>query len=321
MQETRKFGFDLHQDNSAEFVTPIISEDYVDVPPWNTNDRKKVMSYKSVLTVLTDLHLANTPLDILIALAQANDGHAEALCLGVDRTQTGYYYAGANAMILQETITRAQEDAKALLEHADTVLGNSGVKWSSQDAVSPIADIGRHVAMRSRFSDLVVLPQPYGEDRGPEGEAVVEAALFEGGVPVLVVPDGYALKSPPKSILIGWNESNEAMNAIRRALPFLKGADSVRVVVIDPPKHGPERSDPGGLLSQFLSRHGVHCEIDVLAKSLPRVSDVLNRHVTDTGAEMVVMGAYGHSRFREAILGGATRYMLEKASVPIFMAH
>ncbi|HAW45742.1 MAG TPA: universal stress protein, partial [Roseovarius sp.] len=85
------------------------------------------------------------------------------------------------------------------------------------------------------------------------------------------------------------------------------------VVVIDPPMHGPNRSDPGGLLAQYLSRHGAKTEIDVLSRSLPRVSDVLLRHMTDMDADMVVMGAYGHSRFREAIFGGATRYMLEQA--------
>jgi len=95
----------------------------------------------------------------------------------------------------------------------------------------------------------------------------------------------------------------------------------VHVVVIDPPTPGPNRSDPGGVLSQFLARHGVRGDIDVLSKTLPRVSDVLNRHARDMNADMIVMGAYGHSRFREAILGGATRYMLEQAEIPVFMAH
>jgi nucleotide-binding universal stress UspA family protein len=108
---------------------------------------------------------------------------------------------------------------------------------------------------------------------------------------------------------------------VRAALPLLVGAEVVHVVVIDPPQHGPTRSDPGGMLSQFLSRHGVKAEIDVLTKTLPRVSDVLQRHVKDVNADMVVMGAYGHSRFREAILGGATRNMLEQATTTVLMAH
>jgi nucleotide-binding universal stress UspA family protein len=95
----------------------------------------------------------------------------------------------------------------------------------------------------------------------------------------------------------------------------------VQIVVIDPPAYGPERSDPGGLLCQFLVRHGVRAEVVVLAKALPRVSDVLARHIRDANADLLVMGAYGHSRFREAILGGATRDMLEKAEVPVFLAH
>jgi len=279
------------------------------------------MAYKSLLTVLTDQKIADAPLNQLIALAEAQDAHAEALCLGVDRTQTGYYYAGANAMVLQETLSRAQAEAAATLEYANGVLGRSGVRWSAEDGFAQIADLGRHVAHRSRFSDLVVLPRPYGEDRGSEVEAVVESAMFEGHAPVLVVPDGYAAQGSAKTVMVAWNESVEAMTAIRQAMPYLKAADLVRIVIIDPPSHGPERSDPGGMLSQFLARHDVQCEIDVLSKTMTRVSDVLNRHTVDTNSDMIVMGAYGHSRFREAILGGATRNMLEKATVPVFMAH
>ena len=95
----------------------------------------------------------------------------------------------------------------------------------------------------------------------------------------------------------------------------------MNITIIDPPTHGPERSDPGGALSQWLSRQGVHSEISVLAKTMPRVADVLARHANDIGADLVVMGAYGHSRFREAILGGATRHTLETSEVPVFLAH
>lgn len=279
------------------------------------------MAYKSLLTVVTDMRIADASIAAAAALAESFDAHADVLCLGVDRTQTGYYYAGANAMVLQETLQRAHAEAAELQEHANAALGRTGARWSTDSGVAQMADLGRHVGYHARFADLTVLPRPYGKERGPEVEAVVEAALFEGRAPVLVVPDTGAVKAEPETVLVAWNESAEAMTAIRKALPFLKTAKTVRIVVIDPPSHGPERSDPGGLLGQMLSRHGVRCEIDVLSKTLNRISDVLNRHVSDTGADMVVMGAYGHSRFREAILGGATRNMLEKAAVPVFLAH
>jgi nucleotide-binding universal stress UspA family protein len=187
--------------------------------------------------------------------------------------------------------------------------------------VCQLADVSRFVASHARFADLAIVPRPYGDDRGIELEPAVEGALFEGQTPVIVLPEGGSELKLPQKIAIGWNESAEALRAIRSALPLLSQAQTTRIVVIDPPKHGPTRSDPGGQLSQFLARHGVKVDIDVLSKTMPRVSDVMRRHVIDIGADMVVMGAYGHSRFREAILGGATRNMLETCEVPVFMAH
>lgn len=279
------------------------------------------MAYKSLLTVLTRSSQAQQVLEQLTALAEEHDAHAEILCLGVDRTQTGYYYAGANAMILQETLARANAEAAEVLAYARDFMGKTTVRWSAEEGVAQIADLGRHVAHRARFSDLVVLGKPYGEGHGAEAEPIVEAAMFDGHAPVLVVPDEGQPMRKPKTIVVGWNEGVEALQAIRTALPLLAGADIARITVIDPPTHGPERSDPGGLLSQMLARHGVKCEIDVLSKTMPRVSDILSRHAADTGADLIVMGAYGHSRFREAILGGATRNMLEQAKIPVFMAH
>lgn len=279
------------------------------------------MAYKSILTILTDPDLADGTLAHGVAIADFIDAHVDVLCLGVDRSQTGYYYAGANAMVLQETINRAQEEAKAVEEKVKAVLSGSQVRWASDSGVAQLADLGRHVAARARFSDLCILPLPYGENRGAELEPIVEAALFEGQTNVLVVPDNCTPRPKPKRVMIGWNESAEALNAVRGAMPVLQYAEEVHVVVIDPPTHGPNRSDPGGLLSQYLSRHDVKVEVDVLSKTLPRVSDVLMRHATDIEADLIVMGAYGHSRFREAILGGATRYMLEQAKLPVFMAH
>ncbi len=279
------------------------------------------MAYKSLFTVMTDVKHGDLVLEQGIELARSGDAHFDVLCLGVDRTQTGYYYAGANAMVLQETITRAQEEGAEVETYAKERLGRSDIRWGAEVGVAQLADIGRHIAARARFADLTIMPQPYGKDRGAELEPVLEAALFEGHSPVLLLPDNAAPITAPKVVSIAWNESPEAMSAVRAAMPFLQAADEVHVVIINPPAHGPNRSDPGGLLSQYLARHGVRTEIEVLAKTLPRVSDVLLRHADDANVELIVMGAYGHSRFREAILGGATRHMLEKADVPVFMAH
>ncbi|MEQ8294533.1 MAG: universal stress protein [Roseovarius sp.] len=278
------------------------------------------MSYNSLFSVLTDTALVDGTLDHAIAMAAAHDAHLDVLCLGVDRSQTGYYYAGASAVVLQDTITRAQEEADEIDAAARRRLGREDIRWSIEKGACQLADLGRHVALRARFSDLAIVPQPYGEDRGAELEPATEAVLFDGRTPALIVPRSVAPR-PPKRVVVGWNESAEALAAVRAAMPVLRGAEVAHLAIIDPPTHGPTRSDPGGMVSQYLSRHGVKVEIDVLSKTLPKVSDILLRHATDVGADLLVMGAYGHSRFREAIFGGATRSMLEEATLPVLMAH
>lgn len=279
------------------------------------------MAYKSVLTIVTNTESATQALEAATAVARREKGHLDVLCVGIDRTQTGYYYAGANAMILQETLERAQEDADKLGDFVKEKMQAEDIPWGCETAVAQIAGLARLVAERARFADIVVLPRPYGEGRGIEDEAVIEAALFEGHAPVLVVPEGGLPEALGGRIVVAWNESAEALSAVRKAMPMLAKADLVDIVIIDPPPHGPERSDPGGRLSQMIARHGARAEVSVLAKTMPRISDVIRRHATDRSADMVVMGAYGHSRFREAILGGATRNMLEGCELPVLLAH
>jgi nucleotide-binding universal stress UspA family protein len=281
------------------------------------------MAYKSVLSVVTSA--GQVPLAIAGAarVAQANDGHLDVLALGVDRTQIGYAYVGSGAVMMQVALERAEGEARELEGTIKAALAKegAGLRSATEAAVAQLGALSDLVAQRARFADLVVLTRPYGQDQGAEAEAVVEAAMFEGQAPVLVLPETGLVSAAPKRVVIAWNQSREALNAVRHALPFLKAAEAVDITVVDPPSHGPERSDPGGMLCQMLVRHGVKAEVSVLAKTLPRVSDVLARHVLDRDAGLMVMGAYGHSRFREAILGGATRNMLEQAKVPVLMAH
>lgn len=282
------------------------------------------MAYKTLTTIVTSAEEAAATVGAAAQLALALDAHLDILCLGIDRTQIGYSYVGTGGgVLLQIAMDRAEADARSAetAARAAATLQPVNLRWSVETVVAQTGGLGDLVALRARFADLVVLPKPYGKGRGSEAEAALEAALFEGQAPVLVLPDGPAAAELPRRIVIGWNQSREAMVAVRRALPLLKRAQMVNITVIDPPQHGPERSDPGGALCQMLVRHGVKAEVSVLARTMPRIADVLTRHLRDMNADLLVMGAYGHSRFREAILGGATRNMLEQAELPVLMAH
>ena len=278
------------------------------------------MSYKTILTVLTEEKLGDLTLEHGYALAEAQGAHLDVLCIGVDRTPGGYFRNGSNPVLVQEALLRAAEQSEELAAHARQWLHDASIAWSIETGSSALPDVARSVAGRARFADLVVLPKPYGKDHGIELVPVIEGTLFEGLTPVMVVPDDATPMVAPERVLLAWNGSAECLRAVRAALPVLAAAQVVHVVLVDPPG-GETAITTDGLLARFLARHGVTVEVDVLARRGRRVSDILVGHVREVGAQMTVMGAYGHSRFREAILGGATRNMLEQAEVPVLMAH
>lgn len=279
------------------------------------------MAYKSILTILTDIDDVAPVLEATLPFVRAEGAHLDVLCLGIDRTQTGYYFAGATAIMHEETLIQAQSEAKVLEQAVRDRLARTEVSWGVEALVAQSAMVSGLVSRRARFSDLVMLPKPYGPTRSADAPVIVEAAMFQGQAPVIVLPGGDVPPTTPKRAVIAWDESSEALTAVHRAMPLLVAADLVDILIIDPPRHDADVSDPGTELSKLLTRQGATVEVTILARTLPRVSDVIERHVKDQNADLLVMGAYGHSRFREAILGGATRNLLEQASVPVLMAH
>ena len=279
------------------------------------------MAYKSIFTVLTDNTGCADILDPAIAFAIASGGHLDVLAMAVDRTQASYPAAGIGIALLDIGLAAAIETRDEIDAAARAILDRSDLDWSLESLAAPSVSIPAIIAERARMSDLVILPQPYGDGTGPDAPAVIESVLFRAGAAVLVLPDTRPVPKAPSHVLIAWNESPEALAAIRAAMPVLQAASSVDILVIDPARHGAAAADPGADLARMLSRHGVEVSVAIAAQTLPRISDVITREAQDRGSEMIVMGAYSHSRFREAILGGTTRNLLEAAKLPILMAH
>lgn len=278
------------------------------------------MQYRSISTVMTSSSADASALGAAVTIARAQDAHLDVYCAGIDHTHLDAYSLGTSPQVLANDWARAQDHAAEMKRAAEVVVAPLGLRTVVHAAVVPQPGLAAYVTHRTRFSDLVIAAKPYGPGHDANAPAVLEAALFSGHASVLVVPDGQSLPEF-RRIVVAWNNSAQSLNALRRALPLLKKADVVSLSIIDPPQHAHDRSDPGGSVAQMLARHGVKTEISVLAQTNYQVSDTLLRHAADIGADMIVMGAYGHSRFREAIFGGATRAMLTDTRVPLFMAH
>lgn len=279
------------------------------------------MSYRTILTIARHGDADAQLLEAAAALAARLDAHLDVLCLGIDEIQIGYFFTGADAMLMETTLVQARNQAEAVQASVEARLKDRSLRWSCRSMVSQIGALIDVIAGQARYTDLVILPMPYGTGRSAEDEAILEAALFSADAPVLVLPEGGLPDTFPGPAMIGWNGGNEALRATRAALPFLKVADSVDIVVVDPPRRPVDRVQPGVSLSQMLDRHGVKAELKELGADKRSVSDVLMDHATNAGCGLIVAGAYGHSRFREAILGGATRDMLSDAPVPVLMTH
>ena len=176
------------------------------------------------------------------------------------------------------------------------------------------------VALQARYADLVVLGQAEPEPTATPSDLPETVALAIGR-PVLVVPH-IGAKPPGKVVLLCWNASREAARAAADSLPFLKAAEKVIILAVDPATssagHGAE---PGADVAAWLSRHGVKVTVqrDVAADS--DVGGVILSRAADHDADLIVMGIYGHSRMREMVLGGVSRTLLGSMTVPVIMAH
>jgi nucleotide-binding universal stress UspA family protein len=177
--------------------------------------------------------------------------------------------------------------------------------------------------LQARYADLVVLSRDVDPEPGitPRVRRLPEHVALRGVRPVLVVPPDYADRPVASTVVAGWDGSTQALRALAAALPLLQCADGVRLVVVNPDRlsdlHGEQ---PGADMALYLARHGVKVDV-VLERTHATVGSALMAQARAADAGLIVAGAYGHSRYREWVLGGVTRELLERTPVPLLLAH
>jgi nucleotide-binding universal stress UspA family protein len=222
--------------------------------------------------------------------------------------------------MMVDIMSRARRASEERAASVDAALAKAGILGEAVPSVMTYSEVSRSFGEMCRFADLVVLGRPYGDDMSSTAVDMLEGALFDGDAGVLVCPNGRARPDSPDSdvVLIAWNGSREAHRAIRRAMPFLRRARTVEIIIFDP---APSEREPGFRLAAMLSRHGIPVDIAVQPRSADTIGEALAHRARELGAGLLVMGAYGHSRFREYVLGGPTRSILETLPLRVLMAH
>lgn len=278
---------------------------------------------KDILIPYVNMDSERAPAVMALALGAALEAHV-AMLVTVDvpapmPSDWGAMAYDVYARLHEEARKRANERAGALRDkfaHATVP-----IEIRLAEAVSLFPQ--NAAAMHARYADLTVLPTMPRD--GAETMLVHDYfhdILRHSGRPLLVVPEGSTANMPPKRVVIAWKPTREASRAVSDAMPLLHKAEMVDVLVIDPKigesAHGGE---PGADIAAHLARHGLKVEVVTRPSMNFSAACAVLEYARTVGADLVVAGGYGHSRLREAVLGGTTRELLQTTHLPVLFSH
>ncbi|WP_233870409.1 universal stress protein [Paraburkholderia adhaesiva] len=278
------------------------------------------MSYKTLLVHLDTSNRVQARLELALRLARRFDAHLTGLfATFVPDPREFRVMAGSASWF--ETHRKLREEQRGAAERifrAELLRAGVEGEWiaASQNAE-------QSVITHSRYADLIIVgqsdpddPETYVADRFPE------TVVLTSGRPVLVVPYAGRHEAVGSRALVAWNGSREASRAVHDAMPFLARAERVTVVRINTPSSPAPVRAPGTDIALTIARHGAHVDIVEISNDIDETcGDALLSLAADEAYDLVVMGAYGHARWKEQVVGGVTRTMFDSATLPVLMSH
>ena len=279
------------------------------------------MSYRTIVVHVDRASNSEARIALAAALALREEAHlVGAAMTGMPRSMLAGRGYEASAVVLADYLRYAEEHVQQSLEQFSNMAQRLGIP--SHEARSSNDDEYAGLCLQARYADLVVMGQSaQAADKEPNMlPDLPDYVLLNCGRPVLLVPRAGSRPSTiGKRVMVAWNGSMEAAKAVTAALPLLRGAEQVTLAVLGDSRDALGES-PGADIALYLARHGV--KVEVLRRPEPTdPGKAILSLAADFNVDLLVMGAYGHSRFREIMLGGATRTILATATLPVLMAH
>lgn len=278
------------------------------------------MSYRTILVHVDNTDAAPARIKLAADLARREGAHLIGTALtGVPRYMCSGSPFDISGQFVSDYLRMAEKQADEALARFEDLADRAEITSREQRRADEDEYTG--LCLHARYADLVVLGQAVkgAEQRGGATSDLPQHVVLHCGRPVLMVPAKGQFSGLARHPVIAWNSSVEAARAVTAALPLLQRADKVTVLLFT--NQGDSKAtEPGADIAQYLVRHGV--EVDV--KCCPAASDAGHAILSEAAklqADLLVMGAYGHSRFREMVLGGATRTVLNELPLPVLMAH
>jgi nucleotide-binding universal stress UspA family protein len=254
-----------------------------------------------------------------MSVADAFRAHAFAIAFAYEPILPPSIMGGLPPEVIDSQRAEGENAANTLIAKFEESARRAGLSAQSRAIPASLAGAADLFGQIARRFDLSVVSQSEPDTIAPQ-ELIIEAALFESGRPVLVVP--YIQKEGLKldRVLVCWDASRNAARAIADAMPFLQRSKAIDVIVVATER---PKSDelPGADIAHHLARHGLQVDLKRIVTGGGDVASTILSYAADSGADFIVMGGYGHSRLREFILGGATRGILSAMTVPTLMSH
>ena len=257
--------------------------------------------------------------DYAISVADAFEAHVLGVAFAYEPIIPGTVMGGIPPEFIEAQRVESDKRAKAAVSRFEQAAKRAGISFETRIISASISGAADQLGRLGRRFDLVVVGQPEREKAVPD-EVVDEGVLFDSGRPVIFVPFIQQAGLKLDRVMVCWDGSRASTRAIADALPFLRKAKQVEIVMV---ANGRSKSDeiPGADLGQHLARHGLKVEVKRITSPDIDVASTILSYAADSSADMIVMGGYGHSRLREFILGGVTRGLLESMTVPALMSH
>ena len=280
------------------------------------------MAWKDLLVHIDDGKASPGRVAAAIALARAHAAHLTGLYVVAEPELPGFLLSELPAAWHEQTRRQGRERAERAAARFREAAARAGLSADCRIDRGLEGEVSAVVAVHARYADLVILGQADPDEPEPASRPAPEAVVLGCGRPAIVVPYIGAGPTIGERVVVAWDAGREATRAVNDALPLLTKAKSVIVLSANPrPTPAGHGAEPGADIAQHLARHGVKVAVEHIEASDIAVADAILSRLADAGADLLVMGAYGHSRARELLLGGVTRQVLPQMTVPVLMSH
>lgn len=277
--------------------------------------------------VVVDTFCSTEEITSVLRVLSSDSTHMAVLVLGlapempISTYSASSYGAYAIPAAWQEEYNTQNKVTAARAEDVEKILQDAGIAGDVVTAFCEMPKIEDAVAARATLCDLAILSGQVLTSQDILQQAL-DGILFRSPVAGVVNNTGQLFTGNAKHPFIAWSGDLPATRAVHHALPFLRDAKEVTVALFDPlMREHADGDNPGSDVAAWLSRHGCKVNVQQYPSGGMEIGDCIIARATEVGSDLVVMGAYGHSRLRQRIFGGTTRTLLEQARLPVLFAH